>query len=301
MFRKILFATTASPVCDEAAKVAFDLARKYSSEIKVLHVYGLPPRGFSTEVKSISTGDEVEATPEYENQLMEELYETYRLHMDKVSTCSIEARLGEPHREILREVRGHETDLVVMGAHTRVDETGSLRYRNTVGNTMQKVAKKCRAPLLVVSRPCTTCFWYFENIIFGTDLSRTSDAAFAFALKTARETGARLYLFHALKMSDTEMPENQLSVEERLAEAKERMEQRYLPMAEGFDNLVMDVWEGTPYVEILKYARERKADLVVMSHHGRRGNEESDMGSTVEQVVLRSACPVASVNYHDRL
>ena len=78
-------------------------------------------------------------------------------------------------------------------------------------------------------------------------------------------------------------------------------------MAEGFDNIVMDVWEGTPYVEILKYGRERKADLIVMSHHGNTKasladpNEEANMGSTIEQVVLRSACPVASVNYGDRL
>jgi hypothetical protein len=29
MFKKILFATTASPVCDNAAKVAFDLELKW--------------------------------------------------------------------------------------------------------------------------------------------------------------------------------------------------------------------------------------------------------------------------------
>ena len=32
MFENILFATTASPTCDDAAKVAFDLALKYDSK-----------------------------------------------------------------------------------------------------------------------------------------------------------------------------------------------------------------------------------------------------------------------------
>jgi nucleotide-binding universal stress UspA family protein len=54
-------------------------------------------------------------------------------------------------------------------------------------------------------------------------------------------------------------------------------------------------------VEVLKFARERQADLIVMAHHAREiDSEEALMGSTVEQVVLRSACPVASVNRPDK-
>ena len=37
MFKKILFATTASPTCDNAAHVAFDLANKYKSDLFVFH------------------------------------------------------------------------------------------------------------------------------------------------------------------------------------------------------------------------------------------------------------------------
>jgi len=45
MFEKILLATTASPVCEHAANVAFDLARKYNSRLYVLHVAGEPRGG----------------------------------------------------------------------------------------------------------------------------------------------------------------------------------------------------------------------------------------------------------------
>ena len=59
--------------------------------------------------------------------------------------------------------------------------------------------------------------------------------------------------------------------------------------------------EGTPYVEILKLAREKQGDLIVMAHHTREIDpEKALLGSTVEQVVLRSACPVASVNHPDK-
>ena len=56
MFEKILFATTGSPTCDAAANVAFDLAEKYKSNLKVFHVYGYPTRGYSPYVFDVRTG-----------------------------------------------------------------------------------------------------------------------------------------------------------------------------------------------------------------------------------------------------
>ena len=41
MFNKILFATTASPTCDNAAKVAFDLELKWDAKLCVFHVLGI--------------------------------------------------------------------------------------------------------------------------------------------------------------------------------------------------------------------------------------------------------------------
>jgi hypothetical protein len=42
MFKKILFATTASPACDNAAKVAFDLEMKWDAKLCIFHVLGVP-------------------------------------------------------------------------------------------------------------------------------------------------------------------------------------------------------------------------------------------------------------------
>ena len=45
MFEKILFATTASPACDNAAKVAFDLELKWNAKLYLFHVLGSYPNG----------------------------------------------------------------------------------------------------------------------------------------------------------------------------------------------------------------------------------------------------------------
>jgi nucleotide-binding universal stress UspA family protein len=65
----------------------------------------------------------------------------------------------------------------------------------------------------------------------------------------------------------------------------------------NFDNYDIAVWEGSPYIELLKFSRETGSDLIVMGHHNKDSDHEAvSFGPTIEQVVLRSACPVISVN-----
>ncbi len=59
MFKKILFATTVSPSCEHAARVAFDMAKRYNAELIVFHVPGVPTRGFSQFVVDVRTGEKV--------------------------------------------------------------------------------------------------------------------------------------------------------------------------------------------------------------------------------------------------
>ena len=304
MFDRILFATTASPICKDAADVAFDLAKKYDSQLTVFHVFGLPTHGFSHFAVDLKTGEKVEHDDEWTNKVKEEMQNTFADKLAEAENCEVEAVVGAPHREILRAARKKDVDLIVMGSHTRQEDTAATRFRTVVGNTMQKVAKAARCPVLIVSRPCQTCWWYFSNIVFGTDFSKAAQSAFKFALNTAKQIGCKLYLFHACDIGATDSGKvrTQADIEEKVKEARQKMEELYLPEMEGFDNYEIEVWEGTPYVEILKYARDKQADLVVMAHHAREIDpEEAVLGSTVEQVVLRSACPVASVNRPDKV
>ena len=299
MFKKILFATTATPACDNAAHVAFDLAKKYQAEIILLHVFGTPSRGFSTTVTDAKTGEESHVDKDYVEWVEEEMKTYYAKQLADGATAKVETLAGVPHTEILRMARKQDVDLIIMGAHSRQEEPGATRYRSIVGSTMQKVSKGARCPVLIVSRPCTTCLWYFSNIIFGTDFSKASDSAFLFAYKLCKEIGSKLYLFHALDLSSVQSGTvlEQSEVEDRIAEAKKKLEAKYISKMVDFDNYEVEVWEGIPYVEVLKYAREKNGDLIVMAHHTREVDPEKAMlGSTVEQVVLRASCPVASVN-----
>ena len=94
----------------------------------------------------------------------------------------------------------------------------------------------------------------------------------------------------------------QAEIEDQIAKARQKIEKRYVAKMKGYDNYEIEVREGVPYVEILKFAREKTGDLIVMAHHTREVDpEKAVLGGTVEQVVLRSACPVASVNHPDKV
>jgi len=304
MFEKILFATTASPTCDDAAKVAFDLAKKYNSKLIVFHVLGVPSHGFSQFIKDVRTGEEEIYTDDYLAWVKEEMKNTYDNQLKEFEKAEMVTTIGIPHAEILRMARKENVDLIVMGAHTRSEDVGAVRYRNVVGSVMQKVAKAARCPVLIISRPCVTCWWYFSNVIFGTDFSKAANSAFLFALKVAKEIGCKLYLFHSIDIGPFQagLAQPQENIENKIAQARKKMEDLYVSKMGDFDNYETEIWEGIPYVEILKYAREKQGDLIVMAHHTREIDpEEAVLGSTVEQVVLRASCPVASVNHPDKL
>ena len=55
------------------------------------------------------------------------------------------------------------------------------------------------------------------------------------------------------------------------------------------------VRSGSPAVEILHYAAEAEADLLVLGTHGRTGFERFMVGSVTEKVLRKAPCPVLSV------
>ena len=57
---------------------------------------------------------------------------------------------------------------------------------------------------------------------------------------------------------------------------------------------------GPPHIEIVRYARECDADLIVMGTHGRGFMSHAVMGSVAERVVRYAPCPVLTVKNPQR-
>ena len=305
MFNKIMFATTASPSCDHAARVAFNMAKSYDSDLSIFHVLGIPSQGYSMDVIDSRTGERVSYDKDYVQWVEEEMKNTYGDLMDSTGKGSLKALAGVPHTEISRFARKNNIDLIIMGASSEDEDAETPSIKKFAGRTLQAVAKSARCPVLVVGRPAAS-FWGggFSNIVYATDFSKSADSAFMFASKISKTLGCKLHLFHALDISAIHSGKvfEQDEIEGSMREAREKIRKKYVPLLKDFNDYEIAVWEGIPYVEVVKYAREQYADLIVMAHHTREPDpEKSKLGSTLEQVVLRATCPVASVNRPDKI
>lgn len=299
MFAKILLATSATPACDHAARVAFNLANRYQAEISVFHVSGIPTRGYSQNILDIKTGESVILDDEYQAWVMEELKTYYSHQLEQTPRHRLRIGIGVPHREILREARDYGADLIVMGGSTG-DPEDIIYKRNMVGSTLQRVARAAHCPVLVINRPAASFWGGISNVVFATDFSKASMAAFRFALSVVRELNAEFHIFHAIDTGTaplTRLPP-QDDIDARLRETRRRIASDYAGQLGDHRDYTAEVWEGVPYMEIVKYARQCQADLIVMAHHSRPVDQaEASLGSNIEQVIVRANCPVISVNH----
>jgi len=60
----------------------------------------------------------------------------------------------------------------------------------------------------------------------------------------------------------------------------------------GYEDLSIHICLGSPASEIISYAEEIEAELIVMPSHGRTGIKHFALGSVAERVVRMAHCPV---------
>ncbi|MCK5140354.1 MAG: universal stress protein [Thermodesulfovibrionia bacterium] len=140
-----------------------------------------------------------------------------------------------------------------------------------------------------------------ETIVFPTDFSEGSFHALPYAVDLSKHYNAKLYVLHVIydfsKATYSHIPH--ISADSLYKEmsdwAKEEIESCCVEEIRGLTNVDKVVLKGVPYEEILKFASEKKIDIIVMGTYGRVGFERFIFGSTAERVVRRAPCPVMTV------
>ncbi len=142
-----------------------------------------------------------------------------------------------------------------------------------------------------------------KRILCPVDFSETSDLALLYAISLARAFGAELEVLHVVAPPVTSLPGEhflgdfvQVDMEALATACRERVD-RLLAEAPcaGKLQVTPTVVCGIPYLEILRIAGEKAADLLVMGTHGRSGIEHLLIGSVAERVVRKAPCPVLTV------
>jgi nucleotide-binding universal stress UspA family protein len=141
----------------------------------------------------------------------------------------------------------------------------------------------------------------FNVIVVTTDLSDYSLRALPYAIGLAERFDARLKIVcvnePALQVSDVAWVGTDIrgSDEERKREAEDAIARIIRDQVPRGVDAEARVFTGNAVENIINYARDTNADLVVMCTHGRSGLSHVLMGSTAEAVVRRAPCPVLTL------
>jgi nucleotide-binding universal stress UspA family protein len=141
-----------------------------------------------------------------------------------------------------------------------------------------------------------------RRILYASDFSKASRRAFATALTMARSEHATLTVVHVVVPFVPPVPEQYLDAatwDQIDAQARRWGRQQLTRLTERARKagvrVVMLLVEGDPAEQIVRAARSKRADLVVVGTHGRRGFSKFFLGSVAERVVATAPCPVVTV------
>lgn len=272
--RKILVLTDFSPTSALAVQHAIAIARHYGSKLHLVHAVaavGSRQSQPDKEIRATAATEklrlEVEACPEIE--------------------CSQSVLTGTALEVVERILSFDEVDLVVVGTH---GAKGLKRV--ATGSAAEHFFRRVHCPVLAIgpSMSISRAIWEPSRILLTTDLQSDESAAARCAALLAREHDAQLALLHVALPIAMPFPDDVSTTARPYFQSRLRGLFSY----KHHLNRPVEFWVEfgeDPVAEIVRVARERAIDLVVLSVH-----REEPWGfhfvHEAYRIVAEAPCPV---------
>lgn len=141
----------------------------------------------------------------------------------------------------------------------------------------------------------------YKRIILATDFSKVSEVASAKAAKLAKRDGAELILLRVIEhfpqdqFNEWITPEGVAPKKYFEAQAKTGLQElaRILDCETSRQEIILSADSASH--EIIRFAKENKADLIVLGTHGHKEKDNLILGSTASGVVQGASCDVLIV------
>lgn len=140
------------------------------------------------------------------------------------------------------------------------------------------------------------------RILVATDFSETSARAVSYAIEMAEKFNAELHVVHVLETQVPLMVDGIAWLPPAMIEAADKSAasqlERVIPEEDRKKLVVkLHLCRGAPYLEITRYARDHKMNLIVLGTHGRGAIAHVLLGNVAEKVVRTAPCPVLTVRH----
>jgi nucleotide-binding universal stress UspA family protein len=198
---------------------------------------------------------------------------------------------GVPHEVIIEEgslwpnleklINKLGIDLIIVGTHGK----GAVA-KVLIGSSAEEVFRQARVPVLTVGPGVEREPLYgveLKNILFATDFGRGAERQAAYAFALAQEQRSRITLLHVEERDDD--PE---AIVQRL--------KGLLPSETDLHCLPLyRIERGDPVREILRAAKETRADLIALGAKSRKALAGNVPHTKAYQVICRAFCPVLTI------
>ena len=144
-----------------------------------------------------------------------------------------------------------------------------------------------------------------HRVLVPTDFSECSDQALNHAKAICEKFDSELHLHHVREsfVSGTPQFAMGLALPQLAEEPAEQVIEHLNKLVDSADlnadRVIVNTSSGSPFVEIIKYAKDQDVDLIILGTHGRTGLSHVFLGSVAENVVRHSPCPVLTVRSDD--
>lgn len=271
---RILVPTDFSEQAENALKVAAQLAKKFNSEIFLLHMLELP----------------LELVDPVQNSSSHNLPES--IFFMKLAHQRFAKLMSRPY---LKGIKVHETvqfhqafdgimevseeqncDLIVMGSH------GASGFKEMlIGSNTEKVVRTSTTPVLVIKKEMPD--FRIENFVFATDGDISNRHTLNKAKDFADKLNAKLHLLFI------NTPNNFLTSED----ARQRLEM--FVQGSKVTDYVFHIYNDISVEKgVLSFATTMEAGLIGICTHGRKGIAHFFNGSISEDLVNHAKIPVVT-------
>jgi nucleotide-binding universal stress UspA family protein len=142
-----------------------------------------------------------------------------------------------------------------------------------------------------------------RRVMHATDFSKASRPAFAMAVELAKANRAELILIHTLTLTPpflggefiTPQVWDEIESGARAAVQKQ-LDALIAKTRKAGVRATSLIVLGSPYEQIVRAARAKRVDVLVIGTHGRTGLPRFVLGSVAQRVLATASCPVLTVH-----
>lgn len=265
--------------------IAIQQSKDYKAEMRIAHILPGP--------NVLLDGPALMEDPEFEQMRAdaEKKLDAAVATAEKAGVqCSPYLVAGNVVVEIVRLAEEWRADRLIAGSHGK-----EKIHTHTIGSVAGSIFQHAEVPVMVIGPKAAQKSLHAEatskgrmRIVFATSLDHDSRRMAEFALSVAEKHGAEIFLLHVGPKVAKEHPSAARVSEYAMKMLQDLLSVRPLHKCKP----VCEVVHGHPTDEVLRFAREKSADMIVLGASAHAAFSSYFVPGTAYRVLCESACPV---------